>query len=206
MASPSNRAPGGRPPSSPSRATASRPLQRASQARLGQASNQTPEDSGRVAEVVSNVGRRGARITWRLVALIVVLAVLMFSYANSLRVYFSQQSQIAAAKAELAANQQTVNDLYDQLQRWQDPAYVKAQARERLGWVMPGEVGYHVIGPDGKPLGAGATISTASALPAGEHAETWWDRLAGSVLTADDPTPVPDAADQAPITVDTPPR
>ena len=36
---------------------------------------------------------------------------------------------------------------------------MKTQARERLGWVVPGEIGYKVVGADGKPLGGGAKIT-----------------------------------------------
>src|SRR5690625_6013579 len=35
-----------------------------------------------------------------------------------------------------------------ELARWEDPAYVAAQARERLAFVMPGETAYKVIDPD----------------------------------------------------------
>ena len=35
--------------------------------------------------------------------------------------------------------------------RWQDPAYVEAQARERLHYVLPGETRYVVLGPDEAP-------------------------------------------------------
>jgi len=140
-----------------------------------------------------------------LVAVLAVFAILVVTYANSLRVYYSQQRQIAETNAEVAARQQTVDDLYAQLARWQDPAYVKAQARERLGWVMPGEIGFHVIGTDGQVLGGGATIGSSSSLPAGEEPQTWYQRLAGSITTADDPVPVPETTPDAPATV-TPPR
>jgi len=164
------------------------------------------EDSGRVAHAVVAAGKRGARITWRLVAVLVVFTVLVVTYANSLRVYFSQQRQIADAKAQVAAGQRTVDDLYTQLERWQDPAYVEAQARAQLGWVMPGEIGYHVIGTDGQVLGGGAAIGSTASLPTDEQPETWWDRLAGSILAADNPVPEPaaTATPSAPITVKPP--
>jgi len=163
------------------------------------------DDSGRLAQAVASAGRRGARITWRLVAVLVVFAVLVVTYANSLRVYYSQQRQIADTKAQVAAAQQTVDDLHAELDRWQDPAYVKAQARERLGWVMPGEIGFHIIGTDGQMLGGGATISQAAAQPDSGQPGSWYARLADSILTADDPVPVPQTVPQVPATV-TPPR
>jgi len=164
------------------------------------------EDSGKIAHALAAAGRRGARITWRLVAFLVVIVVLVVTYANSLRVYFTQQSQIAAAQAQVQANQQTVNDLYDQLQRWQDPAYVEAQARDRLGWVMPGDVGYQVVGTDGKPLGAGASIGSSASAPNTDPSQTWWNRLTGSINAADNPAPVTTPSAEPTITESTPPR
>ena len=47
-----------------------------------------------------------------------------------------------------------------------DPDYVRTQARERLGWVVPGETGYRVVGADGKPLGGGLRSSPRRLRPA----------------------------------------
>lgn len=131
---------------------------------------------------------RGLAITRRAVAVLVVLFVLLFSYLNSLRVYFRQQQAIAATQVEIAEREQAIADLEDQKARWSDPNYVKAQARSRLGWVMPGEIGYKVIGPDGKPLGAGTELDNQTDLPSDEH-RVWWERMIGSIKTADDPIP-----------------
>jgi len=164
-----------------------------------------PDDSGRLAQAVASATSRGFRLTWRMAALVGVLVILLFSYAGSLRVYFNQQSQIAAAKAQIQANQQAIGDMKDQLQRWQDPAYVEAQARARLGWVMPGETGFQVIGEDGQPIG-GASITPSQNSPAYGDSNTWWGRLMGSVAAADDPAPVAsNPGSQPPITVDTTP-
>lgn len=126
-------------------------------------------------------------------AVVVVLFILLFSYLNSLRVYFRQQQQMATAQVEIQQRQRAIEQLEDEKARWQDPDYVKAQARSRLGWVMPGEVGYKVIGADGKPLGQGSELENESDLPSDEH-RVWWERMIGSIKTADDPIP----ADQAP--------
>ncbi len=120
-------------------------------------------------------------------ALFVLVLVLAVSYFNSLRVYFDQERQIVQTRAEVAERTQAISDLETELQRWQDPAYVKAQARSRLGWVMPGEVGYRVIGPDGKPIDTSVQIEQSGSVPPGEEAPTWYESLWGSVETADDP-------------------
>ena len=129
-----------------------------------------------------------SNLTTRAVALVVVLLVLVISYASSLRIYFSQAHEIAATKTEIAERQQKIGTLQDELSRWNDPDHVRTEARARLGWVVPGETGYQVVGADGKPLGGGAEIQ-GSAAPADAPADAWWGRLWGSVQAADQPAP-----------------
>lgn len=148
------------------------------------------------------LGRAGIGITRRAVALIVVVAILVLSYATSLRVWFDQQSEIATTRADIRERQERIAQLEDELARWDDPEYVKAQARARLGWVVPGETGYRVVGPDGKPLGGTGTLENdAEAAPPGEAA--WWGRLYGSVKAVDQPAPAARTEDEpsAPTTV-----
>ena len=120
-----------------------------------------------------------------------MLSVLLFSYLNSMRVYFRQQAQLAETRAQIAQHEREIATLDDELARWQDPDYVRAQARIRLGWVVPGEVGYKVIGPDGKPLGATVELEQQAGQD-DDHGTQWWERLLGSIKTADDPAPASD--------------
>ena len=126
-------------------------------------------------------------LTRRALAVLSVLVVLALSYANSLRIYLDQQHDLGQAQQQIAERTERISQLEDELSRWNDPAYVKAQARDRLGWLLPGETGFRVIGPDGKPLGTGVVLNSQSELPPGEHSEMWFDRLWGSVQTADNP-------------------
>lgn len=132
--------------------------------------------------------RHGLRVTQRAVVLAAVIVVLLFSYATTLRVYFEQQYQIAEKRQQIIAHQESIGSLIDEIKRWQDPEYVKIQARERLGWVVPGETGFRVVGPNGQPYGGGSEIGSAQ-LPDGEYSKTWWDQIWGSVAAADDPAP-----------------
>ena len=148
-----------------------------------------------------------ANLTARALALVVVVLVLTISYATSLRIYFSQAHEIASTKAEIAQSQAAISDLQGQIARWNDPAYVTAQARERLGWLVPGETGYTVVGADGKPLGGGFTVDSSAATDPAQQQQMWWDRMWGSVAAADKPAP-PKAnpANRPPVTADTKPR
>ena len=127
-------------------------------------------------------------LTRRALAVLSVLVILALSYANSLRIYLDQQRDLAEANQQIQERTQRISQLEDEVRRWNDPAFVKAQARERLGWLLPGETGYRVIGPDGKPIGTGVVLDSTKELPPGEHPAVWFDRLWGSVETADNPT------------------
>jgi cell division protein FtsB len=133
--------------------------------------------------------RRRSNLTTRAIALAVVLLVLTISFASSLRIYFGQAHEIASTKAEITSRQQRIVDLQAEVARWADSDYVKAQARDRLGWVVPGETGYQVVGADGKPLGGGSEIESETPPPA-QAQPAWWSTLWGSVAAADKPAPV----------------
>ena len=138
------------------------------------------------------LGRRSS-LTTRAIALAVVFLILTISYASSLRIYFAQAEKIAATRAEITERSEAITGLKGKLSQWDDPAYVRLQARERLGWVVPGEIGFRVIGSDGKPLGGGAQITEPRATLAGEQ-DAWWLRLRRSLEAADRPAPAPGSA------------
>lgn len=189
MAADSGRRGAGRKTDTPSARTAARPGERAARPRQRPTAAAEPEAPATIigSTVLPERLRRGLGITQRAFVLIVVLIVLLVSYMTTLRVYFNQQRQIAHTKAQIQAHEDAISSLEDEIERWQDPEYVKIQARERLGWVLPGETGFRVIGPDGEPYGGGQQIGVGR-LPPGEYDTTWWDRMWGSVQTADDPT------------------
>lgn len=150
----------------------------------------TPQPTGTVDASPASVPvwQRGLHLTRRALVMVVVIVALAISFATTLRVYLTQQHDLAVAEQEIRERSAQIADLQSELARWNDPDYIKAQARERLGWVMPGETGYRVVGEDGKPLGGGAVISSEQTLAVGEHDPVWWDRMWGSVQTADAPT------------------
>ncbi len=120
--------------------------------------------------------------------LVLVLAVLTVSYASSLRAYLQQRSHIGDLRAQIAEREASINDLEREKQRWNDPAYVKAQARARFGYLMPGESGFEVIGPDGKPLEAQAVLNDPSEVIK-TVPEAWWTAAWDSMELAGNPPP-----------------
>jgi cell division protein FtsB len=169
-------------------------------------SSRTPTaETGPGSDAAVAPRRRRYILTARAIALAVVLLILTISYASSLRIYFSQAHEISATKAEIADRQQRIQGLQGELARWDDEAYVRTQARERLGWVVPGETGYTVVDADGKPLGGGAEIKAESA-PEGQPENSWWSKLWGSLQAADQPAPAKDPNQEKPITDKTKPN
>ena len=110
--------------------------------------------------------------------LLSVVLLLIASYTSTFHAWWQQRSEIQSTKAEIVMRKQAILDLEDQMDRWDDPAYVKQQAKERFGWVSPGEVGYRVIGSDGKVQGA--DVQTLD-VPTDAKEPDWYDKLWGSV-------------------------
>ena len=120
--------------------------------------------------------------------LVLVLAVLTVSYASSLRAYLQQRSHIGDLRAQIAEREASIDQLEREKRRWDDPAYVKAQARERFGYLMPGESGFEVIGTDGKPLEAQGTLNDPDEVIR-TVPEAWWTAAWKSVELAGNPPP-----------------
>jgi cell division protein FtsB len=120
--------------------------------------------------------------------LVLVLAVLTVSYASSLRAYIQQRSHIADLKAAIAQREASIEDLEREKQRWEDPAYVKAQARARFGYLMPGETGFQVLDEDGRPLEQQATLNDPDDVLKIEPT-AWWSPAWDSVELAGNPPP-----------------
>jgi len=68
---------------------------------------------------------------------LLILAVIVL--APGLRTLVEQQQQIAALERGVAEQQAQVDGLAIELGRWSDPAYIEAQARDRLLFIYPGE-------------------------------------------------------------------
>ncbi len=118
--------------------------------------------------------------------LLLVVAVLMVSYASSMRAFLDQRSHMAQLRASIAESQTNIEQLEREKQRWEDPAYVELQARERFGWVMPGEIGFQVIDANGKPLTEGPSLTDPDAAPDFDRPE-WWQTAWSSVEVAGKP-------------------
>ncbi|HKS98558.1 MAG TPA: septum formation initiator family protein, partial [Rugosimonospora sp.] len=122
------------------------------------------------------------RFTGRATVLACVLGALLLAYAYPVRIYLNQQAQIASLQASQAAQSQRIKNLSDQSAKWNDPEYVKAQARSRLQMVKPGDVAYLII-----DAGAPATPSSDPDAGRAKNTGPWYAQLWSSVQAADKP-------------------
>ncbi|MET3951826.1 septum formation initiator family protein [Arthrobacter sp. UYEF36] len=115
----------------------------------------------------------------RMLALFVVMIAITIMLAPTVKIFFDKRAEIAALQADISDKQAQQNELRRQVSRWQDPNYVKQQARDRINMVMPGETGYWVFGSD---LPAGSSSGAAGAGSAQDPAELpWVDSLWDSI-------------------------
>lgn len=129
--------------------------------------------------------RTRSRFTGRMAILVLVLAVLAVSYASSLRAYLQQRSDIEAFEQQIAETQARIDDLRREQARWQDDEFVAQQARERFGYVHPGETPYVVLDRSGEPLGGSELPDPATVVQ--YQPPAWYDDLWRSTKFAGNP-------------------
>jgi cell division protein FtsB len=132
------------------------------------------------------------RLTGRAAILLLLVAVLAVSYASSMRAYLHQRGRIDLLKEQIAAREAAIDTLEREKQRWEDPAFVRTQARLRFGYLMPGETGFLVLDEDGEPLGADTSLADPDAGPR-VVPTAWWTTAWGSMELAGRP-PAPEDA------------
>jgi len=80
----------------------------------------------------------------RAAVLAAVVCVLTLTIAGPVRTYFAQRTEMQQLTASEAALRRQIAELEQKKAKLADPAYIAAQARERLGFVMPGDIPFQV--------------------------------------------------------------
>ncbi|MDH6236043.1 septum formation initiator family protein [Cryobacterium sp. CG_9.6] len=112
---------------------------------------------------------------------ILVLAVVVL--APSLRTYAEQRQQISALNASVSDQQDTVDQLTAERERWNDRTYITTQARDRLSYVQPGDISFLVI--NDLPVAVGATDEPATVSTDIQDTKIdWLGSLFASAMTA----------------------
>ncbi|UUT35587.1 FtsB family cell division protein [Microbacterium elymi] len=86
----------------------------------------------------------GSRLSGFTVIMLGLVVLAVFVLVPTISTAVGQRQQIAALRESVQLTKDEVADLQRQRERYKDPAYITAQARERLYYVKPGEVVYLV--------------------------------------------------------------
>lgn len=154
----------------PTRVSAPRPVSRPAVARR-------PAGTGTVKWAQA---RQPNRFTGRATVLVLVLGALLLAYAYPVRIYLNQQAEIAALRQRQRDQRAHIVNLEAESARWNDPAYIKAQARSRLQMGEPGETIYVVVGGE-------ASGSTDPSTGKVKNTGPWYGQLWSSLIAADQP-------------------
>ena len=107
----------------------------------------------------------------------------------SIRALVEQQAQVDELSQSVAQQRRDLAELRAQEKRWEDPAYIRAQSRQRLYFVVPGERTYNVI-VDGEPREERVETRAAQQKPADHIQSTdylWTDQLGASLIQSGQP-------------------
>ena len=102
---------------------------------------------------------RNFRLSGFALSMLLLVVAALVVLAPSLKTFVEQRQQIAALEESVRLAQADVDDLNAEIDRWSDPAYIEAQARDRLYYVYPGDITFLVIGDDDLPAEGGLPIS-----------------------------------------------
>ena len=99
------------------------------------------------------------------------------SLAVPVRDLVAQRGRINALRDRAATATTDLKALNAQIARWNDPAFVARQARERLHFVLPGEVGYVVLEAEAAPVLYKGTVTK-------QRAQSWYAAVWGGIKVA----------------------
>lgn len=167
---------GGRPAARNRNAPAGSRIRNTGPVRVSQ-SRRTGGSGGGAAAKRTDAPRPRA-LTGRATVLIAVFVALALAYTYPLRVYLEQESQIAEMERAAAAQRVKIEDTAKELEKWNDPAYLRIQAREKFFYVRPGETPLLVYYD-----AAGAARDAEEQAPAAAP-DRWYDTLWSSVQAA----------------------
>lgn len=207
-----------RPRSVESRAIESREGREAREAAAAQGTETGDESPDTVAEAIRRSvaetaerqsEQRFGSAARRAAILAAVVCVLTLTIAGPVRTYFAQRTEMNQLKTVEAQLRSQIADLEQQKIKLADPVFIAAQARERLGFVMPGDIPYQVQLPPGAtaaPPAAGPEAPTAAS------GDPWYTSLWHTIADAPHgvspvitPVPAPPGPDAPSAPVDVPP-
>lgn len=131
----------------------------------------------------------------RAAILAAVVCVLTLTIAGPVRTYFAQRTEMKQLAASEAALRTQIAELEGQKAKLADPVYIAAQARERLGFVKPGDIPYQVQ----LPPGAVVQLDAGPQAQAAPNSDPWYTSLWHTIAdTPHGPPAAPPAPGESP--------
>ena len=130
----------------------------------------------------------------RAAILAAVICVLTLTIAGPVRTYFGQRTEMKQLAASEASLRSQIAELESQKAKLADPVYIAAQARERLGFVKPGDIPYQVQLPASQQNPTGRSPQEKSARSNDPWYTALWHTIADTPhgpATSEAPTPPP---------------
>lgn len=93
----------------------------------------------------SDVALGQLRVSWLLLIAVGLVVAGFVVLAPTVALLLEQRGDIAAMEAQVAEQREHVDTLEADVARWDDPAYIEAQARDRLFFVYPGETSFVLL-------------------------------------------------------------
>ncbi len=117
--------------------------------------------------------------TW--VSVIAIVVIGGFLISPDVEAFLNQRRQIAEMEESIRLAQEQVEQMQAERDRWQDPVYIRSQARDRLYYVLPGEVSYLVM--DARGMDFSDTSGTVGAILAERRSA---DEISTEIAAAND--------------------
>ncbi|AKK10760.1 septum formation initiator family protein [Corynebacterium uterequi] len=114
---------------------------------------------------LKNLGPRVRKIDARLgLAMGLAALALMAMLVAPVRNYLDGRAEIARLTESIELKQRQKASLQAELERYSDEAYIRQEARRRLGFIEPGEVAFRIVDPRMTPQEQVTTSSTDEAI------------------------------------------
>jgi cell division protein FtsB len=122
----------------------------------------------------------------RIVIFLCVLTLCAKWVSAPIATYIQSKKDLSQAELEHQTLQIEANLLNLQLKKWDDKDYIVSEARDRLGFVLPGEIALNVLDPETvKPQQDTPTQKTQSGEAGKYEHKTWYENIADSISKTD---------------------
>ena len=171
-----------KPPPAAAKPDAARAGRGSASSRTGRGGSAAKPSTGRGTPADRSGWLSGIRFSGFSLIMMGVLVLAVVVLAPTIAAFAQQRQQIAELRAAVSQQEDEVQRLRDERERWNDETFIVTQARERLYYVMPGEVSYLVI--DDRTEAAKADAAAAVSAEVTESKGDWMRTLLDSVMTA----------------------